>query len=129
MRHTAEGAGDPDHHGCRDPTLAGVGRSAVGNWCKRYADFPSPVGGTSASPEFDLMQVEQWLRGQGKLPESATANRLWRRVAAASRTPAASSAAIGELHADPYALGCVLFGLLTGDPPHQADSSACCIGT
>ncbi|MFD0785045.1 N-6 DNA methylase, partial [Micromonospora azadirachtae] len=66
--------------------LAGVGRAAVSNWRKRYADFPVPVGGTSASPEFDLTQVEKWLRGQGKLPELATADRLWRRVAAASET-------------------------------------------
>lgn len=77
--------------------LAGVGRAAVSNWRKRYADFPAPVGGTSASPEFDLTQVEQWLRDQGKFPELATADRLWRRVAAASETPAAGLAAIGEL--------------------------------
>ncbi|MEV6373605.1 HsdM family class I SAM-dependent methyltransferase [Micromonospora musae] len=77
--------------------LAGVGRAAVSNWRKRHADFPTPVGGTSASPEFDLTQVEKWLRGQGKLPELATTDRLWRRVAAASETPAAGLAAIGEL--------------------------------
>ncbi|WP_233565180.1 N-6 DNA methylase [Micromonospora musae] len=77
--------------------LAGVGRAAVSNWRKRYADFPAPVGGTSASPEFDLTQVERWLRGQGKLPELATADRLWRRVAAASETSAAGLAAVGEL--------------------------------
>ncbi|MEV5693043.1 N-6 DNA methylase [Micromonospora globbae] len=77
--------------------LAGVGRAAVSNWRKRYADFPTPVGGTAASPEFDLAQVEQWLRDQGKLPELATADRLWRRVAAASDTPAAGLAAVGDL--------------------------------
>ncbi|MFU8874348.1 N-6 DNA methylase [Micromonospora sp. SL4-19] len=75
--------------------LAGVGRAAVSNWRKRHADFPAPVGGTAASPEFDLTQVEQWLRTQGKLPQLATADRLWRHLAAASESPAAGLAAIG----------------------------------
>ncbi|MDH6464329.1 hypothetical protein M2302_004527 [Micromonospora sp. A200] len=77
--------------------LAGVGRAAVSNWRKRHADFPAPVGGTAASPEFDLIQVEQWLRAQGKLPELATADRLWRHLAAASESPAAGLAAVGAL--------------------------------
>ncbi|MEU8264268.1 N-6 DNA methylase [Micromonospora sp. NPDC048999] len=77
--------------------LAGVGRAAVSNWRKRHAGFPAPVGGTTASPEFDLTQVEQWLRAQGKLPELATAERLWRRLAAASESPAAGLAAVGAL--------------------------------
>ncbi|MEU3456744.1 N-6 DNA methylase [Micromonospora sp. NPDC006766] len=77
--------------------LAGVGRAAVSNWRKRHTDFPTPVGGTTASPEFDLTQVEQWLRAQGKLPELATAERLWRRLAAASESPAAGLAAVGAL--------------------------------
>ncbi|SCF06391.1 N-6 DNA Methylase [Micromonospora coriariae] len=77
--------------------LAGVGRAAVSNWRKRHADFPAPVGGTTASPEFDLIQVEQWLRTQGKLPELATADRLWRHLAAASDSPAAGLAAVGAL--------------------------------
>ncbi|MET8252148.1 N-6 DNA methylase [Micromonospora sp. NPDC005197] len=77
--------------------LAGVGRAAVSNWRKRHPDFPAPVGGTTASPEFDLIQVEQWLRAQGKLPELATADRLWRHLAAASDTPAAGLAAVGAL--------------------------------
>ncbi|MFG3577802.1 N-6 DNA methylase [Micromonospora chersina] len=77
--------------------LAGVGRAAVSNWRKRHADFPAPVGGTAASPEFDLGQVEQWLHGQGKLPELASADRLWRHLAAASQSPAAGLAAVGAL--------------------------------
>ncbi|SCG70281.1 N-6 DNA methylase [Micromonospora halophytica] len=77
--------------------LAGVGRAAVSNWRKRHADFPTPVGGTAASPEFDLIQVEQWLRAQGKLPELATAERLWRHLAAASGSPAAGLAGVGAL--------------------------------
>ncbi|MEH0844949.1 N-6 DNA methylase [Micromonospora sp. CPCC 205711] len=77
--------------------LAGVGRAAVSNWRKRHADFPTPVGGTPASPEFDLIQVEQWLRGQGKLPEVSAADRLWRRLAAASDSPAAGLAGVAAL--------------------------------
>ncbi|MFJ8582240.1 N-6 DNA methylase [Micromonospora sp. NPDC093277] len=77
--------------------LAGVGRAAVSNWRKRHGNFPAPVSGTAASPEFDLTQVEQWLRVQGKLPELATAERLWRRLAAASESPAAGLAAVGAL--------------------------------
>lgn len=77
--------------------LAGVGRAAVSNWRKRHADFPAPVGGTAASPEFDLIQVEQWLCVQGKLAEQATADRLWRRIAPTSESPAAALAAVGTL--------------------------------
>ncbi|MEV0154253.1 N-6 DNA methylase [Micromonospora sp. NPDC050686] len=77
--------------------LAGVGRAAVSNWRKRHADFPAPVAGTPANPEFDLTQVEQWLHTQGKLPELATADRLWRHLAAASQSPAAGLAAVGAL--------------------------------
>ncbi|MFI6265293.1 N-6 DNA methylase [Micromonospora sp. NPDC051006] len=77
--------------------LAGVGRAAVSNWRKRHPDFPTPVGGTSASPEFDLAEVEQWLRGQGKLPELSRADRLWRHLAAAGETPATALAAAGAV--------------------------------
>ncbi|MEU1607176.1 N-6 DNA methylase [Micromonospora matsumotoense] len=75
--------------------LAGVGRAAVSNWRKRHADFPAPVGGSAASPEFDLGQVEQWLRDQGKLPDLDTADRLWRHLAAAGDSPAAALVAVG----------------------------------
>ncbi|MFV2101634.1 HsdM family class I SAM-dependent methyltransferase [Micromonospora sp. LOL_024] len=75
--------------------LAGVGRAAVSNWRKRHPAFPTPVGGTAASPEFDLIAVEQWLRAQGKLPEVSQADRLWRRVAAVTENPAAAIADIG----------------------------------
>ncbi|MGN9778055.1 N-6 DNA methylase [Micromonospora sp. H33] len=77
--------------------LAGVGRAAVSNWRKRHPDFPTPVGGTAASPEFDLVEVEQWLRGQGKLPEVSRAERLWRHFAAATESPAAALASVGAL--------------------------------
>ncbi|MFI2712231.1 N-6 DNA methylase [Micromonospora sp. NPDC018662] len=77
--------------------LAGVGRAAVSNWRKRHGDFPAPVGGSATSPEFDLAQVERWLRAQGKLPDLATADRLWRHLVATSTSPAVGLAAVGAL--------------------------------
>ncbi|WP_097973512.1 N-6 DNA methylase [Streptomyces sp. gb14] len=61
--------------------LAGVGRAAVSNWRRRYADFPQPVGGTGTSPSFALVEVEQWLRDQGKLAEVPLRERVWQAVA------------------------------------------------
>lgn len=58
--------------------LAGVGRAAVSNWRRRHADFPEPVSGSGASPAFRLVEVEQWLRSQGKLAGSPPADILWR---------------------------------------------------
>ena len=75
--------------------LVGVGRAAVSNWRKRHTDFPPPVGGTAASPEFDLATVEGWLQAQGKLPGLSAADRLWRHLAAATDNPAAALAAVG----------------------------------
>jgi len=43
--------------------IAGVGRSAVGNWRKRHADFPVPDSGGG----FDLREVERWLIENGKI--------------------------------------------------------------
>jgi SAM-dependent methyltransferase len=75
--------------------LAGVGRAAVSNWRKRYADFPAPVGGTATSPEFDLAEVEGWLRNQGKLSALAGEDRLWQRVLATGDNMATTLGAIG----------------------------------
>ncbi|NMO57587.1 N-6 DNA methylase [Actinoplanes sp. TBRC 11911] len=76
--------------------LANVGRAAVSNWRKRYASFPVPVGGTAASPQFDLEQVERWLVDEGKLPAVADEDRLWRNLLAAAGDPAEALAAAGE---------------------------------
>ncbi|MEE6261798.1 N-6 DNA methylase [Plantactinospora sonchi] len=76
--------------------LAGVGRAAVSNWRKRHADFPTPLRGAPASPEFDLLQVERWLRAQGKLPGLSPVDRLWRRLAAGD-SPSAALVAAGTL--------------------------------
>ncbi|MFD0418750.1 class I SAM-dependent DNA methyltransferase [Streptomyces sp. NPDC127108] len=61
--------------------LAGVGRAAVSNWRRRHADFPKPVGGTDTSPSFALGEVEDWLRGQGKLSEVPLRERVWQQLA------------------------------------------------
>lgn len=76
--------------------LAGVGRAAVSNWRKRYDSFPAPVGGTAASPQFDLDEVEKWLAEQGKLSEVAAEDRLWRALLAAAGDPSAALADAGD---------------------------------
>lgn len=60
--------------------LANVGRAAVSNWRRRYADFPTPVGGTTTSPSFDAREVEEWLRRHGRLRPASTAQAAWRHI-------------------------------------------------
>ncbi|QUW94412.1 N-6 DNA methylase [Streptomyces sp. V17-9] len=61
--------------------LAGVGRAAVSNWRRRHDDFPSPVGGTDASPQFSLDMIEEWLRRHGKGGNPVGGwERLWPRI-------------------------------------------------
>lgn len=60
--------------------LAGVGRAAVSNWRRRYADFPAPVGGTPTSPYFNAQEVDQWLRRQGKMQRDSTRHWAWRHI-------------------------------------------------
>ncbi|GAA1554637.1 N-6 DNA methylase [Kribbella sancticallisti] len=67
--------------------LAGVGRAAVSNWRKRYADFPSPVGGSATSPTFEIAAVQKWLSTQGKLPSAGAPEQAWRTIEAASGGP------------------------------------------
>jgi type I restriction enzyme M protein len=58
--------------------IAGVGRSAVGNWRKRHPDFPAPKVQTPSGALFDLREVEDWLIEQGKISQRAPASaRLW----------------------------------------------------
>ncbi|MFG2091158.1 N-6 DNA methylase [Spirillospora sp. NPDC048824] len=64
--------------------LAAVGRAAVSNWRRRHDDFPQPVGGTAVSPTFSLADVEDWLRGQGKLADSPVRERVWQTLRAAA---------------------------------------------
>lgn len=67
--------------------LAGVGRAAVSNWRRRYADFPQPSGGTATSPAFDLGAVEKWLTHHGKLAATTGAQQAWREIEAVSGGP------------------------------------------
>ncbi|MER7444569.1 HsdM family class I SAM-dependent methyltransferase [Micromonospora avicenniae] len=60
--------------------LANVGRAAVSNWRRRYADFPAPVGGTPTSPSFDAREVEDWLRRHGRLHQAGTEQWAWRHI-------------------------------------------------
>jgi hypothetical protein len=60
--------------------LANVGRAAVSNWRRRYADFPIPVGGTANSPTFDAAAVERWLHQQGRLREAGIEQLAWRQI-------------------------------------------------
>ena len=60
--------------------LANVGRPAVSNWRRRYADFPPPVAGTPGSPQFDAQAVEQWLSKQGKLHQASLEQLAWRHI-------------------------------------------------
>ncbi|MFJ7966141.1 N-6 DNA methylase [Streptomyces sp. NPDC096324] len=68
--------------------LAGVGRAAVSNWRRRHADFPKPVGGTETSPSFALVEVEAWLRHQGKLAEVPLRERVWQQLVGHPEGPA-----------------------------------------
>ncbi|MEU4473525.1 N-6 DNA methylase [Micromonospora sp. NPDC023888] len=57
--------------------LAGVGRAAVSNWRRRFPDFPQPVGGSSASPLFALVEVEAWLSTHDKPFRLTPVDRVW----------------------------------------------------
>jgi hypothetical protein len=60
--------------------LGGVSRAAVSNWRRRHPDFPRPVDGTPASPRYDLVDVENWLRRNGKATETPALERMWQRI-------------------------------------------------
>ena len=54
--------------------IAGVGRSAVGNWRKRHPNFPVP----DSNGGFDLRQIERWLFENGKIDGPVPAGlRAW----------------------------------------------------
>jgi predicted DNA-binding transcriptional regulator AlpA len=62
--------------------IAGVGRAAVSNWRRRHGTFPTPVGGSDASPQFSLADVEAWLQQHGKLQDIGRLERLWPQIEA-----------------------------------------------
>ncbi|MDH2408021.1 N-6 DNA methylase [Streptomyces chitinivorans] len=57
--------------------IAGVGRAAVSNWRRRHDTFPARIGGTDASPQFSLAEIERWLRENDKLKEIGGRELLW----------------------------------------------------
>lgn len=58
--------------------IAGVGSSAVGNWRKRHADFPTPKIQAPSGALFDLDEVERWLIENSKIGARVPASlRLW----------------------------------------------------
>ncbi|MGY1838117.1 MULTISPECIES: N-6 DNA methylase [unclassified Modestobacter] len=76
---TGEGARQPQLTLADIAVLANVGRPAVSNWRKRFADFPQPVAGTAASPLFDPLQVEEWLRQTDRyVGRPGVEHRLWK---------------------------------------------------
>ncbi|WP_370099766.1 N-6 DNA methylase [Streptacidiphilus sp. MAP12-20] len=77
--------------------LAGVGRAAVSNWRRRHADFPRPIGGTETSPAFALADVEEWLRGQGKLAGLSLRERVWQQLAAQSEGVVPALSRVGSV--------------------------------
>lgn len=60
--------------------IAGVGRAAVGNWRRRFPDFPEPVAGTASSPLYRLGDVERWLAEHGRGVDVSDLDRLWQRL-------------------------------------------------
>lgn len=62
--------------------MTAVRRAAVSNWRRRHDDFPEPVGGTASSPLFDLTEIQEWLRRNGKQFELGKADRVWQRLRA-----------------------------------------------
>ncbi|WP_285705162.1 N-6 DNA methylase [Microtetraspora sp. NBRC 16547] len=63
--------------------MAGVGRAAVSNWRRRHDDFPQPVGGTSTSPAFSLVEIQGWLRGHSDGRRLPADEWLWQELRAA----------------------------------------------
>lgn len=77
---------DGDRGGHRPPGRGGTCRRE--QLAPPSRRLPQPVGGTAASPTFSLAEVEDWLRGQGKLADSPVRERVWQTLrSAAARTP------------------------------------------
>lgn len=57
--------------------LAGVTRAAVSNWRKRYADFPTPIGGGARNALFALPEVRTWLDRHRKANDVSGEVLIW----------------------------------------------------
>jgi type I restriction-modification system DNA methylase subunit len=58
--------------------IAGVRPAAVSNWRRRYAEFPTPVGGTAASARFSLSEIVDWLKAHGRPVHLSPVDEVWR---------------------------------------------------
>src|SRR6266536_3896385 len=75
--------------------LADVRPSAVTNWRRRHANFPAPVGGSDKSPTFDLAQVAEWLRRQGRSVDIPLPELLWRTLESLRDAPLSTGDNLG----------------------------------
>ncbi|WP_280508086.1 N-6 DNA methylase [Nocardia flavorosea] len=66
--------------------LAGVTRATVSNWRRRHSDFPKPVGGSEARPQFELAAVRAWLSDHDIAPAESPIAEL-RTLIRAEATP------------------------------------------
>ncbi|MEV0266937.1 N-6 DNA methylase [Streptomyces sp. NPDC050617] len=98
--------------------MAGVGSAAVSNWRRRYAEFPTPAGGTAASPRFSLREVMNWLEAHGRPVRLSPVDEVWRAM---------------EVLRDPGRPGGILatvgLRLLGGDHSLNLDRPAAAAGT
>ncbi len=75
--------------------MADVTSSAVANWRRRFADFPTPLVELKSGPVFSRAAVGAWLaRRDGS--ELATATRFYDQLAAARGDDAALAAKVEE---------------------------------
>lgn len=77
-------------------SLAGVRSSAVSNWRKRHADFPSPVESTAGGDLFEFGAILAWLRRHDKtaLPAEFSAEQSLASLVAALRSAIGHDSAV-----------------------------------
>jgi N-6 DNA Methylase len=69
----------PDLIGMSDiARLAGESRATVGNWKRRYPDFPEERERTARGPLYDLAEVQAWLSSRRDAGETSADNLTWK---------------------------------------------------
>jgi len=89
---TGTGWGDATVAASDIARISGVGRAAVANWRRRFADFPEPVAGTASSPLYRLTDVERWLDEHDRGTQVDALDRVWQALRGT-----ADDLALGEL--------------------------------
>lgn len=64
--------------------LTNMGRAAVSNWRRRFPDFPTPIGGSAASPLYSLPDIEAWLTSHDKRFTVSPKDNVWQRIRGAA---------------------------------------------